>query len=173
MSQTRVSANAVQTSSEVALQQIGDGSAQVSVKMGVGRPHGTVCVRYLYELASYMAPVKVKQSRGGATEAAGFGQWLQSHGEILDQHEAGTGRSNRYQTGQTTGTKKVSEFALRHLRPGSSIALKYHPCARANTILTPPIIARFDSEAMTADSRRCRTRRSGLDFRPLAKTSDC
>lgn len=97
MSQTHVGANAVQTSSEVALQQIGDGSAQVSVKMGVGRPHGTVCVRYLYELASYMAPVKVKQSRGGATEAAGFGQWLQSHGEIVDQHEAGTGRSNTRQ----------------------------------------------------------------------------
>jgi hypothetical protein len=34
MSQTRVSANAAQTSSEVALQQIGDGSARVSVKMG-------------------------------------------------------------------------------------------------------------------------------------------
>lgn len=62
MSQTRVSANAVQTSSEVVLQQIGDGSAQVSVKMGVGRPHGTVCVRYLYEVASYMAPVKEGQA---------------------------------------------------------------------------------------------------------------
>lgn len=35
MSHTRVSANAVQASSEVALQQIGDDSARVSVKMGV------------------------------------------------------------------------------------------------------------------------------------------
>lgn len=35
MSQSRVSANAAQTSSEVALQQIGDGRARVSVKMGV------------------------------------------------------------------------------------------------------------------------------------------
>jgi hypothetical protein len=72
MSQTRVSANAVQTSSEVALQQIGDGRARVSVKMG-GWQAARYCLRYLYELGSYMAPVKVKQSGGGATEAAGFG----------------------------------------------------------------------------------------------------
>ena len=72
MSQTRVSANAVQTSSEVALQQIGDGRARVSVKMG-GWQAARYCLRYLYELGSYMAPVKVQQSGGGATEAAGFG----------------------------------------------------------------------------------------------------
>jgi hypothetical protein len=71
MSQTRVSANAAQTSSEVALQQIGDDSARVSVKMGWQAAR--YCPRYLYELVSYMAPVKVQQSGGGATEAAGFG----------------------------------------------------------------------------------------------------
>jgi hypothetical protein len=71
MSQTRVSANAAQTSSEVALQQIGDDSA--SEREDGGWQAARSCLWYLYELVSYMAPVKVQQSGGGATEAAGFG----------------------------------------------------------------------------------------------------
>lgn len=45
MSHTRVSANAAQASSEVALQQIGDDSGRVSVKMGVAGAR--YCLRYL------------------------------------------------------------------------------------------------------------------------------